>query len=179
VYRLRAWEPSDADRLLEAFAADPGMARQAPVVPRTARQAAVWIVERADRAREGRAFGFAVTDGDGPVLGHVEIAVKDRCHDTGWVSYWTHPAARGRGVAAAGAGLVADHAFTALDLFRLELGHRIDNPGSCSVARRAGFRPEGVERSRLRYGTERFDVGTHARLVTDPPGPVGGGPCAA
>jgi RimJ/RimL family protein N-acetyltransferase len=53
-------------------------------------------------------------------------------------------------------------------LFRLELGHRLNNPASCRVATIAGFRAEGVERQKLRYGSERFDVETHARLATDP-----------
>ena len=40
------------------------------------------------------------------------------------------------------------------------------------VARRTapprGFAAEGVERAKLRYGDERFDVETHARLASDP-----------
>jgi len=36
------------------------------------------------------------------------------------------------------------------------------------VASAAGFRAEGIERDKLRYGTERYDVETHARLATDP-----------
>ncbi|OUE31259.1 hypothetical protein BFL35_05940 [Clavibacter michiganensis] len=43
------------------------------------------------------------------------------------------------------------------------------NPASCRVATRAGFAAEGIERAKLRYGDERFDVETHARLATDPP----------
>ena len=62
---------------------------------------------------------------------------------------------------------LAEHAFAGLGLFRLELGHRLDNPASCRVASRAGFAAEGVERSKLRYGDLRFDVETHARLATD------------
>ncbi|RIJ14589.1 N-acetyltransferase, partial [Clavibacter nebraskensis] len=65
-------------------------------------------------------------------------------------------------------------------LFRLELGHRVNNPASCRVATRSGFAAEGIERAKLRYGDERFDVETHARLATDPatavvplPGSVG------
>jgi RimJ/RimL family protein N-acetyltransferase len=44
----------------------------------------------------------------------------------------------------------------------------LNNPASCRVATIAGFRAEGVERQKLRYGSERFDVETHARLATDP-----------
>ncbi|WP_440697198.1 GNAT family N-acetyltransferase [Clavibacter nebraskensis] len=48
----------------------------------------------------------------------------------------------------------------------------MNNPASCRVARRAGFIAEGIERAKLRYGDERFDVETHARLATDPPSAV-------
>jgi RimJ/RimL family protein N-acetyltransferase len=63
---------------------------------------------------------------------------------------------------------VADWALTDLGLFRLELGHRMDNPASCRVARRTGFAVEGLERAKLRYGDRRYDVEIHARLASDP-----------
>lgn len=44
----------------------------------------------------------------------------------------------------------------------------MNNPASCRVATSAGFLPEGIERAKLRYGDERFDVEAHARLRTDP-----------
>jgi RimJ/RimL family protein N-acetyltransferase len=47
------------------------------------------------------------------------------------------------------------------------LGHRTHNPASCVVATRAGFAVEGLQRAKLRYGEERFDVELHARLATD------------
>ncbi|WP_017569228.1 GNAT family N-acetyltransferase [Nocardiopsis halotolerans] len=178
MYRLRRWERSDADRLLEAFA-EPELAWQSPEVPDTPEQARDWIDRQRTRAEEGTAFGFAVVDDDGPVLGHVQVAVTSRSHDLGWVSYWTLAEARGRGVATAGTLLASEYAFAEADLFRLELGHRLNNPGSCLVARRAGFRPEGVERRKLRYGGERFDTGSHARLITDPVEGVGPRPCTA
>ena len=65
-------------------------------------------------------------------------------------------------------GAVVEWAFTDLDLFRLELGHRTNNPASGAVAEAVGFVPEGVERAKLRYGDERFDVRTMALLATDP-----------
>jgi RimJ/RimL family protein N-acetyltransferase len=47
---------------------------------------------------------------------------------------------------------------------------RVENHGlaSCRVASAAGFLAEGIERQKLRYGAERFDVQTHARLASDP-----------
>jgi hypothetical protein len=38
---------------------------------------------------------------------------------------------------------VARWAFDDAELFRLELGHRVNNPASCGVARAAGFAVEG------------------------------------
>lgn len=43
----------------------------------------------------------------------------------------------------------------------------VKDPASCRVATRAGFIPEGIERQKLQYGVERFDVETHALLRTD------------
>lgn len=76
-------------------------------------------------------------------------------------------AARGHGYATRGLIAMSDWAFDD-GLFRLELGHRVNNPASCPVASAAGFRAEGIEREKLRYDDLRFDVETHARLATDP-----------
>ena len=59
-------------------------------------------------------------------------------------------------------------AFDQRDLFRLELGHRVNNPASCSVALNAGFAAEGIELHKFTYDYERFDVETDARLRSDP-----------
>ncbi|MBB6120966.1 GNAT family N-acetyltransferase [Nocardiopsis algeriensis] len=176
MYRLRAWEPADAERLLSAFA-EPELARQAPQVPATREEALAWIDRCRELGEQGEALALAVVEGDGPPLGHVQVAVTSRRHGVGWVSYWTHAEARGRGAATAGARLAADLAFGELDLYRLELGHRLNNPGSCLVACRAGFRPEGIEREKLLHGGERFDTGTHARLAADPVEGVPETPC--
>lgn len=55
-----------------------------------------------------------------------------------------------------------------LGLYRLELGHRVNNPASGRIAVAAGFVLEGRERAKLRHGDQRFDTLTYGRLVTDP-----------
>jgi RimJ/RimL family protein N-acetyltransferase len=72
-------------------------------------------------------------------------------------------------VATAAVRAVAGWAFQDVGLFRLELGHRTNNPASCRVAVGAGFVVEGLERGKLRYDGVRYDVELHARLATDPP----------
>ncbi|MEV7586243.1 GNAT family N-acetyltransferase [Streptomyces erythrochromogenes] len=171
--RLRRWAPADVGAVLGAFA-DPVMVRQAvePVV--TLPAARRWLADRAEQWEAGSAFAFAVVDGAGAVLGNVAVGAVDRRHRTGWVSYWTVAAARGQGVASAGCRAVASWAFEDAGLFRLELGHRVDNPASCRVARAAGFAVEGIQRRKLEYDGVRHDVELHARLATDavPPAPV-------
>ncbi|NIH77908.1 RimJ/RimL family protein N-acetyltransferase [Amycolatopsis viridis] len=109
-----------------------------------------------------------MTDADDAVLGNVALGAVDQVHGTGWVSYWTTSAARGRGVATRAGAAVAEWAVTDVGLFRLELGHRMNNPASCRVATRAGFPAEGVQRQKLVYDGVRHDVELHARLATDP-----------
>ncbi|MGN9785121.1 GNAT family N-acetyltransferase [Nonomuraea sp. ZG12] len=157
--RLRAWRDEDAPVVLRAFSS-PDMSRQAawPIV--TLKDAVGWI---ASWAEVGHAF--AVTLGD-QVVGNVAVTDID-AHENGWVSYWTVPEARGRGIAVAATDELVRWAFGERGLYRLELGHRIDNAASCRVATKAGFRPEGVERGRLHYDGVRYDVERHARLATD------------
>jgi RimJ/RimL family protein N-acetyltransferase len=63
---------------------------------------------------------------------------------------------------------VANWALEELGVFRLELGHRVNNPASGAIAVAAGFLPEGRDRQKLRYGDERFDTLSYSRLATDP-----------
>ncbi|MEU4542026.1 GNAT family N-acetyltransferase [Nonomuraea dietziae] len=157
--RLREWTAGDADRVLEAFRSEDMRAQSGEPI-RTLDDAVRWIEGWQDR---GHAFAVEL---DGLVVGNVAVTGIDR-HGNGWVSYWTTAQARGRGVAARAAGLLAEWAFTERGLFRLELGHRTNNPASCRVAVRAGFVAEGIERGKLLYDGVRYDVERHARLATD------------
>lgn len=163
---LRPWSAGDASAVRTAFA-EPGMERQADIA--TEQDAADWIRARQEQWAAGSAYSFAVTNGPG-LLGGVMVSSVERRHLTGWVSYWTVAAAQGRGIATSACRLLAAWAFSDLGLFRLELGHRVNNPASCKVARRAGFAVEGLERQKLLYDGVRYDVELHARLATDPAG---------
>jgi [ribosomal protein S5]-alanine N-acetyltransferase len=158
--RLREWRDSDAPAVLAAFR-DPDLRRQAawPIV--TLKDALGWIA-----SWDGVGHAFAVTLDSGQVVGNVAVAGID-AHDNGWVSYWVVPEARGRGIAAAATEKLARWAFEERGLYRLELGHRTNNPASCRVATKAGFRSEGIERAKLSYDGVRYDVERHARLATD------------
>lgn len=172
---LRPWTVEDRDTaaVQRAFAA-PDMSAQARNPVATAADARSWLaplVPDPSRA-EPRRVAFAI-DLDGVAVGHVMVSDIERVHLTGWVSYWVAPLARGRGLAGAATAALAEYCFTVRGLFRLELGHRLNNPASGRVAAAAGFIREGTERQKLRYrdrggSWERFDTALWARLATDP-----------
>ena len=164
---LRRWGAEDAEAVVAAFA-DPLMSTQVAEPLETSEAALRWIDQRLEAWRSGEAFSWVVVDGD-TLVGSVTVAEIDRSNDIGWASYWTAPWARGKGVASSSLRALSDWAFAHAGLFRLELGHRTNNPASCRVALAAGYTVEGLERQKLRYGEERFDVELHARLATDPP----------
>lgn len=158
--RLREWREDDAPAVLRAFRT-PDLRRQSSFPVVTLKDAVGWIT-----SWTGVGHAFAVTVEGGAVVGNVAVAGID-AHDNGWVSYWVLPAHRGLGIATAATEQLARWAFGERGLFRLELGHRTDNPASCRVATKAGFRAEGIERGKLRHEGVRLDVERHARLATD------------
>lgn len=162
---LRPWRTTDAAALVDAVRQTPDLVVQlGGAEPST-------IADAADCIRRTLVSGddaqhWAVVE-DGVAIGDVGLSAIEHRHDTAWVSYWLAAPGRGRGLATLGLLAVAQRAF-ADGLHRLELGHRVGNPASCRVATRCGFAAEGIEREKLRYGSVRHDVETHARLATDP-----------
>ncbi|QYC38092.1 Acetyltransferase (GNAT) family protein [Nonomuraea coxensis DSM 45129] len=149
--RLRAWRESDAPLVLRAFRV-PDLAEQSSLPVVTPQDALGWIA-----SWDGAGHAFAVTVGDdGPVVGNVALTGSPGLEGA-WVSYWVLPEVRRLGIAAAATDRLARWAFERLGIHRLRLAHRTDNPASCRVAAKAGFRPEGVERR------DGYDVEFHAR----------------
>ena len=164
---LRPWSESDAGHLLRAFDASDDLKTQVgdtdlSTLERCQEFMALQLAPASDAVRN---FAISV---DGQAVGNVGIGNMEHRHDTGWVYYWVSVEARGRGLASRSLASAAHWAFERRDLFRLELGHRVNNPASCSVALNAGFAAEGIERQKLKYENQRFDVETHARLRSDP-----------
>lgn len=159
---LRPWRVTDAPTLLRHLRGTADLATQLPSFQDTA-EARAWIEERAGLWY----FALAI---NGVAMGNVSVANVDRTHSTGRMGYWLAPAARGKGWAKRAACTVADQVlFTVTEpVFRLELGHRVDNPVCGRIALAAGFVHEGTERQKLQYGRLRVDTHTYGRLQTDP-----------
>ncbi|WP_246108642.1 GNAT family N-acetyltransferase [Streptomyces sedi] len=170
---LRPWHERDLTAVRDAFN-EPGMYTQFGSVLDEGQvddaAAGRWIDRHTERWEQGSAFSWAVVEGpaaDAPLLGNVAVSQVNHVHDGGWISYWTVGAARRRGVAGAALRALSTWCFEELGLYRLELGHRVENDASCRTALSAGYLVEGRQRAKLRYGTTRHDVELHARLATD------------
>lgn len=109
---------------------------------------------------------WAVVESDA-LIGLVCVTV-DEDNRNGWFWYWMTDRARDRGVMSRAATTVAEWALAERGLERLELGHRVNNPASGVVARRAGFVKERTQRQKFLIDGERLDVDTYGRLKTDP-----------
>lgn len=170
---LRPWRAEDAPALMAARAEAQDLQTQFSAAAVSTEDLARGFIEEALGFTE-QVKNWAIVL-DGVPIGNLGLAHIERRHQTAWVSYWLAESARGRGCAVRALQAVAEWAFGD-GLFRLELGHRVNNPASCRVATGAGFRAEGIERAKLRYGEERFDVEAHARLATDPAPAAAAGP---
>lgn len=163
--QLRPWRDSDAAALLDASLTSPDLDTQlGGATPETLDDAQVYIAEHLGSTDSRRNWAIVR---DGAVVGNVGLSAIEHRHRTAWAYYWVAASARGQGLATRALIAASDWAFSQ-GLFRIELGHRVNNPASCLVAARAGFLREGIERQKLIYGEERFDVERHARLATDP-----------
>ena len=164
---LRPWNRRDADALWRAAATSSDLSAQLGDADLSTSAASADFIDRNLAPASPQAQHLAIVV-DGAAVGNVGLSNIDRRHDTAWVFYWVAAGSRGHGLASTCLATLAQWAHRDLGLFRLELGHRVNNPASCAVARHAGFLVEGLERQKLRYGDQRYDVETHARLATDP-----------
>jgi RimJ/RimL family protein N-acetyltransferase len=97
--------------------------------------------------RDGTFFPFAVTDGDGRLIGAVGCGWADRGALVAEIGYWTRREARGNGAAPAALRLAAGWAIEELGAERVQVRVEVENAASQRVAQKAGFTREGVLRS--------------------------------
>lgn len=159
---LRRLSASDAPAVLSAFQSNADMSRQGNVD--SLDQAKKYVADLIDPQSPNEAW--AVVDGD-DLVGLVCVTIDDR-NRSGWFWYWMTDSARGHGWMSRAAATVAEWALTTRGLQRLELGHRVNNPASGAVAKRAGFVKEGTERGKFRINGDRIDVDTYGRVRSDP-----------
>ena len=114
----------------------------------TVGDAAKWIATQELLARDGSAFEFGVWH-SGRFAGGCGVNQINHAHRFGNVGYWIRTSAAGRGLAGAAVNLVAQYAFEAVGLVRVELVCAVGNLRSQRVAVKLGAEREGILRNRL------------------------------
>ncbi|HEX4978309.1 MAG TPA: GNAT family N-acetyltransferase [Nocardioides sp.] len=155
---LRAFRDADAPRIQEACSEDrvQHWLRSVPS-PYTLDDAQQFLEDRREKHATGAGLSWAVADPATDVL-LANVSLFDvRPGRDAEVGFWTHPAARGRGVMTEACGLVVRHAFVpeddgGLGLRRLRATAADGNAASVHVIRANGFTPVGREREASRLG---------------------------
>jgi len=166
-WMLRPPLPKDAVAAL-AMLTDPEVARWNPAHDvKDLESAELWLARGADWD-SGNHRTWSVVDSDDEMVGNVSLWDIDADNRSAGIGYRVVPSARRRGVASTGVVAVTRWAFESLGVERISLVHVLANPGSCGVARKAGFQLEGVLRQeyRLTDGT-RWDSHMHSLLPSD------------
>jgi RimJ/RimL family protein N-acetyltransferase len=150
-----------------AMLADPDVLRYTRVPePVPAHFAEAWAARYEEGRGDGTRDNFAIVDADNAFCGIAVAPAIDREEQTAELGYVVAPHARGQGVAAEALRQLSDWAF-GQGLVRLYLLISEQNPASKKVARRAGYRFEGVMRSVYMKPGVREDTEVWARLSTD------------
>ena len=95
---------------------------------------------------------------DGVLVGHAQITINWRHGLAGLCRVGIAPAARGRGLSVPMLRLVLEQSFAAPEIERAELNVYTWNTPAIRAYERLGFVHEGVRRSSVRVGTERWDT---------------------
>jgi RimJ/RimL family protein N-acetyltransferase len=166
--RLRPLVPADAPRIVEGCA-DPETQRwlgQLPS-PYTLPDALAYVDSRTTMLAGGIGETWAVTEpGDDTLLGTVgwfNHTAGVECE----IGYWTHPDARGRGLATRALAAVTDHAFATLGVRRVTCFAAAGNTASRRVIEANGLRPYGVERLGAAVRDGRADLALYDVLAEE------------
>lgn len=97
------------------------------------------------------------------------VGFMDEGEGSAEIGYWLARESRGQGLMDEAVGAVCDHGFNGMGLQRISWRANVGNLGSTGIARRAGFRYEGLQRLGLVQRGRRYDGWLAGRLATDGP----------
>lgn len=123
---------------------------------------------RPDAFRREGEYSFAIVDRQsGEFLGATGLNQVDQSMCRANLGYWLRTSATGKGVATVATRLLAQWAFEALKLQRIEIVAAVGNQASQRVAERAGATREGVARNRLRVHGVPHDAVLYSLIPAD------------
>lgn len=137
---LREWSEADLGQMVRLFD-EPEVARRTPLVtPFDDAAARTYLSAARAAGASGARLHLAMTRGDDLPRGEATLNLR-----TGSIAYVVGSAYRGQGLASGGVTILARYAADVVGLTSVHLEIEADNAPSCSVARKAGFRPSSAE----------------------------------
>lgn len=162
---LRPFRAGDFDAAAE-FARDPETARWVPPLPSDDPDLVVALFER--YRTDGELLHLVIADAvDDSYLGEVMVVLGE--HDVAEVGCGVVPSRRGAGTGTAALRLLVRWCADGLGVRRIQALVAVENAPGRELARRTGFRPEGVLRAYWADGDRRVDVVMHSLLPDEVP----------
>lgn len=157
---LRPMRAEDAGPYVAAFCEDEALGRLLGVEPDPDEASVRQRIEaQLERAEERKSVRLAIADGAKDAFwGEVIVHSLQEQHRRGEIGFWVVPAQRRRGVASHAIALTLSWLFGELDLLRVEMTTTPENRVVPALARRLGFKQEGVLRSRNIERGRRVDI---------------------
>lgn len=171
VYYLRQLRADGAidDRpaLVSAFG-DPETTRWVPTRIPDLDAADRYVTERAEQWRSDTRYSWAVADQtSGALLAEIVLKDVNLTDGVAEAGCWTHPAHRGKGIAATAVQSVLRFAFGGLGLQHISYRHGAGNVASQRVAEKCGFQLDGRLRAALVVDGQRQDLLVWTKLAAD------------
>ena len=125
------------------------------------------FVERAPESwAAGTAYNFTLFE-SGVACGNCSLDRVDSLSRSGEIGYWLRTDLHGHGLMTEAASAVVDFGFSEAGLHRIELHAGVGNVNSNAIARKLGFRMEGVMRERGLGAGGHYDMNLYALLEDD------------
>lgn len=169
--RIRPWRTDDAPALFAAVRDSlPTLSRWLPwaTPDYDLAHAEAWIAHCARmREADGEHHFGVFDDALGALLGSTGLNQRVRANRAANLGYWVAEAARGRGVAVAGARQAARFGFEGLGLQRIVVQVAPDNQASQRVAMKLGAVCEGIARNGLMTPDGPAEAIVHSLIPAD------------
>ncbi len=164
-FLLRPFRSDDFDAA-SAFTRDTATSRWVPPLPADDPDLVVALFER--YRADGDLLHLVIADiEDGAYIGEAMLVMGD--HDVGEVGCGVVASRRGAGIASRALRLLDRWCVDGLGVKRLQALVAVENPAGLELARRVGFRAEGLLRGYWGDGDDRVDVVMHSMLPDEVP----------
>lgn len=179
-FRMRAFRPTDAQRVVEACSDERSQYWLAGLPsPYELHHAEEFMDARQGALASGEGVSWVIADANtDELIGNVSIFAMNQRLDPGpgEIGYWMHPAGRGKNVMTNAVRLLIEHAFTPIEKGglgrrRLTLLAAVGNTASAHVAEANGFTKVGLARAAAPGREGRWDDDYIFDLLPDDPRP--------